>query len=246
MSYLTLYPFSQFDAALPSLCSLSFAAKQSLIEAAFETIHTFLGWGGETLVETRYKEQLDGLNGPTIQVTKAPITTIHNVWLDINRIFNEDEPETSDTEYLVEPDQYRIDRSKWGILRTRNIAQASNPSFTGWPGFSAGGATGRLNAGHYGWPNGKGIVWADYTGGFTAATMPGAIRAAMKELIAYSHLILSRGGLIESSVHYQDVTRSYSLVAQAFQTDGSMSNARNLLNKTNLIRPVSYAIPAYP
>ncbi len=245
-SYITLYPISAFDAALPALASIDSGEKASLINDAFEAILSYLGWGGSTLLSTRYKEQLDGLDGPTVLVTMAPVTTIHNVWLDTLRTFNEAPPETTDTDYLVDPEGYRVDRSGWGIVRSKTVTSTANLITGGWVGFTIAGATGRLNAGHYGWPNGKGVVWADYTGGYTATTLPGAIKSAAKELIAYGYRVSRQGGFVATSTRYQDVTQSYGLLAEAFQNNGSLMNARNLLNKAGLVRPVSYAIPAFP
>jgi len=115
-----------------------------------------------------------------------------------------------------------------------------------WPGFTGGGATGRLNAGHYGWPNGKRVVWADYTGGYTATTLPDAIKYAVAELIGYGYRVSRQGGFVATSTRYQDVAQSYGLLAEAFQNNGSLMNARNKLNNAKLVRPFISALPAFP
>lgn len=252
-----LYPIPLFDAALPTLATLPLAQKQSLIRDALTAIHSYVGWESCSLLEERRKEQLDGLGGPTIYVTGGPICTVHRMWFDNGRTFNEDEPKAGDLDNIVDPSSYRVHQNQWAVIRTRSAEAYLNSGFGYGMSFASGyagfryfgdrnpGATGRLQQGRYGWPEGTGVVWIDYTCGYNALSIPQAVLTACKELISYSYRVSGNGGIVETSTTYQDTSIGASVLASAFSTDGSLMNARNILGRAGLIRPWSAATPRF-
>lgn len=206
------------------------AADLAFVTAATAAVKAYLRWNPERATQTKY---LDGTGTPELVLPGFPADpAVTEVRLDRAGGYGQ-VPDTFGTDTILTAGEGYVFDAAAGVLRAWRVPPGV---FAGWPGYGAGPGlqwggltTGGRRAAY--WPRVPGCVKVTWANGYSLATAPEDMKAAVIQIAAWLRNTQEMGGLQVGSVSHIDVSASVQAASDALEggTAPGLGTARMLL-----------------